>query len=330
VAQFKTTYPGNNYVAATTDTFVASNSQLTSPAVSGTPSTLSSSSSYSSSISSGFTLFPLAGSNDAYSVYAGACAGDAPPSPTTAVVTGNNTTTVQVPEPAMLVDVWGNTTTEVDDPQGSGTGYSVSYSGSWTHQSGVSGNFDNTLSSSNSNGAVATLTFTGTSVTWVTQTGSNRGNANIALYNSSNTLIASATVSGHSNSTVDNVPLWSSTSLAYGSYTLKITVPSGNNYVAVDGYIIGGATSLLSTAPNVTLTDTNCANNETYPPTQVPTSAQGALTNPGEPYGNFTVCADNGSVMNTATVANTNFTTGNTVNVYLNSGATGLTSGTCT
>jgi hypothetical protein len=53
--------------------------------------------------------------------------------------------------------------------------------------------------------------------------------------------------------------------------------------------------------------------------------------NPGEPYGNFTVCADNNSVMNTATVNNTSFTsTGNTVNVYLNSNATGLASGTCT
>jgi Tfp pilus assembly protein PilE len=331
-ASFTTSYPGKTNVAATTDTFVASNSQLSSPDVSGIASSSSSSSSYSSTISSGATIFPLAGTNDAYSVYAGECAGDAPPSPTQAVVTAAGTTMVTVPEPAMLVDVYGNTTTEVDDPAGSGSGYTVGYTGSWTHQTGAAGNYNNTQSYSNSSGGVATLTFTGTSVTWITSTSNNKGNANVALYNASNTLIASATVNAYSSATVNQVPLWSSSTLTDGTYTLKITVPAGGTYVAVDAYIIGGPLSLLSTKPNITLTDTNCGGNETYPPEQIPTSVQkGALVNPGEPYGNFTVCADNGSVMNTATVANTNFTsTANTVNVYLNSNATGLASGTCT
>jgi type II secretory pathway pseudopilin PulG len=100
-ASFTTTYGTHTNVAATTDTFVASNSQLTSPIVSGTPSTLASSASYSSTISSGATIFPLAGTNDAYSVYAGDCVGDAPPSPTTTVVAPGGTSNVTVPEPAI-------------------------------------------------------------------------------------------------------------------------------------------------------------------------------------------------------------------------------------
>jgi hypothetical protein len=62
---------------------------------------------------------------------------------------------------------------------------------------------------------------------------------------------------------------------------------------------------------------------------QIPTPTQGALASPGEPYGNYSVCADNGTNRNTGTVANTNFLAGNTVNIYLGYGSTGLASGTC-
>ena len=37
-----------------------------------------------------------------------------------------------------------------------------------------------------------------------------------------------------------------------------------------------------------------------------------------------------GTVMNTATVANTSFTTGNVANIYLAAGSPGLVSGKCT
>jgi hypothetical protein len=50
---------------------------------------------------------------------------------------------------------------------------------------------------------------------------------------------------------------------------------------------------------------------------------------PGQPYGNFTVCASSGGYENTATVANTNYSAGNVVNLYLNPGAAGLQSGSC-
>jgi type II secretory pathway pseudopilin PulG len=92
--------------------------------------------------------------------------------------------------------------------------------------------------------------------------------------------------------------------------------------------------SLVSTAPLVSLTDKNtgCSGVD-YPPTQAPTATQGALVNPGAPYGNFTVCASatiSGSTYrNTANVANTSFTAGNPVNIYLGSGASGRLSGAC-
>ena len=84
-------------------------------------------------------------------------------------------------------------------------------------------------------------------------------------------------------------------------------------------------------APNVTVTDTDtgCATNEDYPPTQIPTPTQGALSSPGEPYGDYTVCADDGTNHNTGTVANTNFLAGTPVDIYLAYGSTNLASGTC-
>jgi Tfp pilus assembly protein PilE len=328
-ASFTTSYGTHTNVAATTDTFVASNSQLTSPIVSGTPSSLASSASYSSTISSGATVFPLAGTNDAYSVYAGECVYDVPPSPATTVVSAAGTSYVTVPEPAMLVDVWGGNGTEVDDPPSS----SVVYTGSnWTHGATGNQNYDSTESFDLTGGDYVKFTFTGTAVEWIAPKSSNEGYANIYLDGS----LVAANATAYAPATAYQQVIWSDTGLSNTSHTLEIKVDgteppgSSNTYVAIDAFIYATPT-LLSTAPNVTLTDNNCAGHETYPNTQIPTSAQGALTNPGEPYGNFTVCADNGSVKNTATVTNTNFTTtGNSVNVYLYSGASGLTSGTCT
>jgi len=59
-------------------------------------------------------------------------------------------------------------------------------------------------------------------------------------------------------------------------------------------------------------------------------ASQGALADPGQPYGSWTVCASSGGVKNTGTVNNTSYSTGNVVNIYLASGSSGLTSGSCT
>lgn len=117
--------------------------------------------------------------------------------------------------------------------------------------------------------------------------------------------------------------------------TSSVTLPEPAMIVKVWNGTSASPGSQVTTVPDVTVTDTDaaCGNAEDYPPEQVPTSTGGALVNPGLPFGNYTVCADasiSGTFeRNTGTVANTNFTTGNTVNIYLGSGATGRVAGKC-
>jgi Tfp pilus assembly protein PilE len=464
-AHFTTSYTGATGVTGTDDTFVASNPQLSSAVVSGTTNSYS-----STGVSTGTTLFPFSGTNSSYSVYAGYCTADAPPSPVSTTVTPGATSSVTVPEPAMLIDTWGSTLNELDDSDASITYYSgstghagsASTDGDWYYESATSGTVSNYYYSDahydGTAGDSISYTFTGTAVEWLEPTSSNYGYANVKLdgttvatnvsgysatasngsfvmysvvgltntthtltivvdgtkpsgssgtyvaidaiiagnptyYNNNNAALtytgswtyatygtdyagdetysnttgnkvtltftgngiqwigsyasnhgyASVSLDGGTATSVDtyaaqSVPqavLYSATGLTQGSHTLTITVKgtkdsgSSGYFVSIDALIVG-TTQLLSTAPDITLTDTGCANHETRPPTQVPTASAGALTNPGEPYGTFTVCADTGSLMNTATVANTNFTTGNTVNVYLYGGVSGASLGTCT
>jgi Tfp pilus assembly protein PilV len=91
-------------------------------------------------------------------------------------------------------------------------------------------------------------------------------------------------------------------------------------------------TPLLVSKPHVILTDQNCGGS---PPTQggtpaikhVPTTtATGSLADPGQPYGTYTLCADNGAKYAQATVTNKDPVNGVSVPLYLGSG----TSGKCT
>jgi hypothetical protein len=222
---------------------------------------------------------------------------------------------------------------EVDDPAGS----SVVYAGSgWTHTSGTSGAYDTTGSYDGTTGDSVTFTFTGTSVEWIAPTSTYSGYASIYLDGSSTPVATNVTI--YSTTTQNQQVVWSDAGLPNGTHTIKIvaqgTKPaaSGGTYVLVDAFIYGTqATSLLSSAPVVTLTDNNAGcSGENYPATQVPTSTQGALVDPGQPYGSFTACASSGGYENTAAVANTNYAAGNVVNLYLNPGAAGLQSGSCT
>jgi hypothetical protein len=128
-----------------------------------------------------------------------------------------------------------------------------------------------------------------------------------------------------------------STRLTNGTHTTKIvdlgTKPSAASadYALVGAFIFGTqAAALLNVAPLVTLTDNNSGcSGEKYPATQVPTLTHGALVDPGQPHGSFTACPSSGGNMNTATAANTSYTAGNVVNTYLNAGAAGLQTGSC-
>ena len=225
----------------------------------------------------------------------------------------------------------GNNTTEVDDAVGT----TATYSGSgWTHATGAGGKYDSTESYDETANDYAQFTFTGTSVEWIGPLRNNGGYANVYL---DGTLVAT-NVNTYSSTTVNQAVLWSAQGLANTSHTVKIVVDGTNQsgsypWVSIDAFEYGQpGVPLLSSAPVVTLTDNNtgCNGSENYPATQAPTATQGALADPGQPYGNFTVCASYGGFKNTATVANTSYTSGNVVNVYLASGSPGLTSGSCT
>jgi hypothetical protein len=222
------------------------------------------------------------------------------------------------------------TSSEVDD-----TNAAVTYSGTFTHATGYSSDYDGTESWSNTTGNYVSFTFTGTSVEWITSMASNHGYANIYL---DGTLVQS-NLDTYAPSSVTQQAEYTVSGLSNGSHTIKIYVDgtndghSGGNYVTTDAFVYGTeSTGLLSNAPVVVLTDNNtgCSSSKNYPATQVPTLTQGALVDPGQPYGNWTVCASYGGEMNTATVANTSYTSGNVVNVYLAPGSAGLTSGSCT
>jgi hypothetical protein len=225
----------------------------------------------------------------------------------------------------------GGNVTEVDDQVATTVTYS---GGGWTHATGAGGKYDSTESYDLTANDYAQFTFTGTSVEWIGPLRNNGGYANVYL---DGTLVAT-NVSTYASSAVNQAVLWSAQGLTNTSHTVKIvangSAPSGSlgNWISVDAFEYAQpGLSLLSSAPVVTLTDNNTGcSGENYPATQVPTATQGALVDPGQPYGNWTVCASSGGVKNTATVANTNYTSGNVVNVYLGTGSAGLTSGSCT
>lgn len=229
------------------------------------------------------------------------------------------------------------TSAETDDAVGS-TG--VTYSGSgWTHGGTGSTNYDSTESFDQTSGDYVQFTFTGTSIEWIAPTYNNGRYASVYLDGALMTSSATTYVPG-STATYQQV-IWSDAGLANTSHTLKIvvgsTAPSGAaspNYAQVDAFVVGTQSSgLLTSAPTVVLTDNNagCSSSKNYPATvSNESAATGALADPGQPYGNWTVCASSGGEMNTAPVANTSYTSGNVVNVYLGTGSSGLTSGSCT
>ncbi|HVC84312.1 MAG TPA: carboxypeptidase-like regulatory domain-containing protein [Solirubrobacteraceae bacterium] len=329
-ATFTTTFNGSTQ-PATSDTFVASNGNAgITPRIFGTASTPRTTA-YSSTIVSPTTVFPF---SSAYSAYAGTCGPNSwatTPGPPAVTVNPGATSSVVIPEPAMIVLPWtSGSATAYNDNSGA-----LNYSSGWTHASGqswTSGDYNNDETYSNTAGNTMTVTFTGTSVQWLAPYAGNHGYAKVYL---DGTLVS--TVDTYASPTTFRNVAYSASGLTNTSHTLRIVVKgthdgsSSGTYVSIDEIIVGGATpALMTTMPNVTVTDTDSGcGNETYPPTQIPTPTQGALANPGEPYGNFTVCVDNGSFHNTATVTNTNFAAGNVVNVYLYNGAPGYASGTC-
>jgi Tfp pilus assembly protein PilE len=323
-ASFNTVINGTTYPNQQQDQVVAYNSSLSQYNVFGTNNT------YGATISSGNLYYPTA-----YSVYAGSCAGDQPATgvPTAAlpsvVVTGNTGAPVTVQLPAMIIEAYGaGPNVPVDDPASSAVVYTGSH---WTHSTTATGDYQNTESYDATGGDYVTFTFTGTSVEWIGPKNTNQGYADVYLDGTK----VQTNVNTYGSSTY-LYTFYTSPGLANTSHTLEIyvdgTKPSGSSAanVPIDEFIYGTAT-LLTAAPYITITDNNggCASAVNIPATQVPTPTGGALVYPGQPYGHYTVCASSGGFKNTASVANTNYTTGTTANIYLGTGSPGLQAGSC-
>jgi hypothetical protein len=348
-AGFSTAYNGQTNVTAESDQFVAVNTAMTpNYRTYGTDST-SSNNTYTASISSGttqnpFTLYPFntSSSSGPYVTFAGGC-DNLPPAAgqVSAPVNSGQTTTVTLPEPAMIILPYTETTTAYDDAS-SAWSYTTTSGKTWTAHTNVTGEYSKTDHSSTNTNARATLTFTGTGVTVYGTTGTAEGEATFQVDSGT-----TSTEDFYSSSTQYQQQVYTVSGLANGTHHLYITVtgaysntppkhgtnPYGTN-VILDEAVPPGTATLLTTKPNITITDTDsaCNNNEDYPPEQVPTATGGALQYPGLPYGTYTVCVDNGSIKDViAGVQNFNYgATGNVVNADLWSGASGESSGTCT
>ncbi|HEX4035501.1 MAG TPA: hypothetical protein VHX66_13740 [Solirubrobacteraceae bacterium] len=365
LASFTTAFNGQTAVSSESDQFVLESSGLAgSPLTSGTDSTKTNNS-FAATIATANNLYPWpsSASSDDYFAWAGGCTASAaqPPAANTPAITltGGQVNPITIQEPALIIlpysgisqQIPSYTNHEYDD---NSLTFSTSTGKTWTPEVGSNSSstywndYTHTEHDSSNTNATATVTLPSgtTSVSLVTKDASNEGIANISI---------SPAVSGSTTSTslyssstqYQQSTLISSNLTPTTTYTVTITVSgtkasaSSGKTIAIDGiaYTTVSYTTtysqgpLLTTAPDVTVTesDTGCGN-EDWPPTQVPTLTQGALAFPGLPYGNYTVCVDDGSNHVTLSgISVKNFTTGTTApNFDIYPGSTGYATGRCT
>lgn len=106
-----------------------------------------------------------------------------------------------------------------------------------------------------------------------------------------------------------------------GNQTLSVREPA-INLVAEQG---GTAKAGLNV--RVTPKSTGCGSTTTYP--KQTSTATGTLPNPGFPYGDYSICIDNGSKTASTTTNVHNTSRAGTPTVFVNIPTTGATSGTC-
>ncbi|HEX4223362.1 MAG TPA: hypothetical protein VHZ97_13425 [Pseudonocardiaceae bacterium] len=109
----------------------------------------------------------------------------------------------------------------------------IGYSGSWSASGSRNlGDLDNGVHYTQQDGASATISFTGTGITFLTETNSDEGDVGITLDGA-----AQPTVSANSPVRQSQDKLYSVSGLAEGKHTLTVTKLSGT-YLLVDGFII--------------------------------------------------------------------------------------------
>ena len=334
-AGFSTNWTGTP-MTNESDTFMLFDTTGSSPTsqIFGNDSSTRGSNTYTSPLSTSTNLFPYAASlpSDDYDAYAGGCTGDDPGRTNDPgfTLTGGQVNGVTIPEPALLLQVYGNS---FDDNSAS-----LTYTGTWVATTGSSKTYNGTEHTTIVQNSTVTVHFTGTGIQWIGTNGKNTtyGAAKVTLDGTNEGNFPSSFPA----STTYQQVLYSVTGLTNTSHTLVLTANTNALFVSVDAFnvvggtpnVAGGSPAPETIAPTVSITDKNtgCGSNVDYPPTQIPTASQGALQFPGEIYGSLTVCADDGTYKNTASVTNNVFTSpGNPVTINLYNGAAGLTAGTC-
>ena len=197
----------------------------------------------------------------------------------------------------------GPTSFAYDDPVATAQ---LSYAGTWAHNTSVTNTYQTTESVSSTLNSTVTVTppLGTTQIKWIATKTLASGQANVSVDGG-----AATPVDLYNASTSYQQTVFTSGALAAGTqHTLTITVLATKSHagvgtgtnISIDEFTGTIAASfsqgpLLATAPHVIITDTGCASNKDYPPTQVPTATHGALANPGLPYGTFNVCVDDGT-----------------------------------
>ncbi|HEX3785501.1 MAG TPA: hypothetical protein VHX38_38105 [Pseudonocardiaceae bacterium] len=109
----------------------------------------------------------------------------------------------------------------------------IGYLGSWSSSGSRGlGDLDNGVHYTQQNGATATITFTGTGITFLTETNSDEGDVGITLDG-----VAQPTVSAYSAQRQARYPLYSVSGLAEGRHTLTVG-KLGGSYLLVDGFTL--------------------------------------------------------------------------------------------
>jgi len=109
----------------------------------------------------------------------------------------------------------------------------VAYTGSWSSNGSRGlGDLDDGVHHTTTNGDSATITFTGTGITYLSETNSDEGTVGITLDG-----VAQGTVNANTPTRFAQQHLFTRTGLAPGTHTLTVTKISGT-YLLVDGYLI--------------------------------------------------------------------------------------------
>jgi hypothetical protein len=109
----------------------------------------------------------------------------------------------------------------------------VAYTGSWSSSgSRGDGDLDNGVHYTQQDGAAATITFTGTGISFLTETNSDEGDIAVTVDG-----VAKGTVSANTAQRLAQQSLYSVSGLAAGRHTLTVTKLSGS-YLLVDGFTL--------------------------------------------------------------------------------------------